>query len=144
MTEILRIGDAAGIHRCFPVMAELRPHLNLDTFTSQVRRQIETQRYHLAALENDGTIVAVAGYRYVESLVWGAYLYVDDLVTAEAWRGQGFGGKLFDWLVDEAGREACQALHLDSGVQRFAAHRFYLGKRMQVTSRHFGLMLESG
>jgi hypothetical protein len=44
--------------------------------------------------------------------------------------------------VEEARREGCRALHLDSGVQRFAAHRFYLGKRMEITSRHFGLALQ--
>jgi hypothetical protein len=32
-------------------------------------------------------------------------------------------------------------LHLDSGVQRFAAHRFYLARRMDITCHHFALKL---
>ena len=141
MSDILQIQDRAAIRRCYPVMAQLRPHVSEATFCEQVLRQIETQYYRLAAVEEKGTIVAVAGYRLVENLAWGRYLYVDDLVTDEARRGQGFGGRLFDWITEEAEREDCGALHLDSGVQRFAAHRFYLGKGMEMTSRHFGLAL---
>ncbi len=142
MIAILRIRERAAVRRCYPVMEQLRPHLDEAAFCEQVERQFETQQYHLAALENEGTIVSVAGYRHLENLVYGTHLYVDDLITDEAQRGRGFGGQLFDWLVEEARREGCSALHLDSGVQRFAAHRFYLGKRMEITSRHFGLALQ--
>jgi hypothetical protein len=51
------------------------------------------------------------------------------------------GGALFDWLVQLAREHECRELHLDSGVQRFDAHRFYLGKRMHITSHHFALKL---
>lgn len=139
MTVIRRIREAVDIERCYPVMAQLRPHLTKEEFVARTQRQFETQAYHLAALETGGEVVSVAGYRLAENLVWGRYLYVDDLVTDEACRGRGYGGRLFDWLVDETAREQCRALHLDSGIQRFAAHRFYLGKRMEVTCRHFGL-----
>lgn len=142
MIAILRIRERESLRRCYPVMEQLRPHLDETAFCEQVERQFETQQYHLVALESEGVIVAVAGYRHLENLVYGPHLYVDDLITDEAKRGRGFGGQLFDWLVEEARREGCRALHLDSGVQRFAAHRFYLGKRMEITSRHFGLALQ--
>lgn len=32
-------------------------------------------------------------------------------------------------------------LHLDSGVQRYGAHRFYLRHGMDITSHHFRLVL---
>jgi hypothetical protein len=35
----------------------------------------------------------------------------------------------------------CQQLTIDSGVQRFAAHRFYLMQRMNITSHHSTLEL---
>jgi len=35
----------------------------------------------------------------------------------------------------------CQSFELDSGVQRFDAHRFYLTNRMQIPSHHFRLSL---
>jgi GNAT superfamily N-acetyltransferase len=92
-------------------------------------------------LESEGEVRAVAGYRYLESLFSGKFLYVDDLVTRVADRSLGFGGQLFDWLVKEAREHGCESLELDSGVQRFDAHRFYLLKRMNISCYHFRLKL---
>ena len=74
-----------------------------------------------------------------ESLFAGRFCYVDDLVTAETARSLGYGGALLDWLAAEARAAGCKMLDLDSGVHRFAAHRFYLTKRMIISSHHFSL-----
>ena len=71
----------------------------------------------------------------------GKYMYVDDLVTNSDDRSKGFGKLLFDWLVAVAKEKGCEALTLDSGVQRFGAHRFYLANRMDIVSHHFFLRL---
>lgn len=130
----------AEILRCHPVMAGLRPHLNREDFLRQVQRQ-QREGFFLAFLESDGDVKSVAGYRCVENLAWGKFLYLDDLVTAERARSQSFGEKLFDWLVAEARARGCAQLHLDSGVQRFGAHRFYLARRMDITCHHFAMKL---
>lgn len=129
------------IAACWPVVAELRPHISEEEFVARVRRQGE-HGFRLARLEVDGRVVSVAGFRLSENLAWGRHLYVDDLVTAAAARSQGYGEALFNWLVEEARRHDCDALHLDSGVQRFAAHRFYLAMRMDITSHHFAIKLK--
>ena len=129
-----------AIDRCFPVMLELRPHLVQSAFVHQVRRQEQTG-YQLAFLEADGTVRAIAGFRLLECLAFGKFLYVDDLVTRACDRSKGYGEALFQWLVDYAQAHHCKQLSLDSGVQRFAAHRFYLRQRMEITSHHFALKL---
>jgi GNAT superfamily N-acetyltransferase len=122
-------------------MRELRTHLHDEAaFIAQVRRQM-AQGYRLTALEEDGQLRALAGWRISENLPFGRFLYVDDLITRDEDRSRGFGGALFDWLVAEARREGCAQFHLDSGVQRFGAHRFYLTHGMNITSHHFGLVL---
>jgi len=125
---------------CHPVMAELRPHLALEEFLAQVRRQ-ECDGYRLAFVEEAGRVVAAAGYRLGENLAWGRHLYVDDLVTSAGLRSRGHGRELLDWLVEKAREAGCRELHLDSGVQRFGAHRFYLRWGMDITSHHFRRML---
>jgi GNAT superfamily N-acetyltransferase len=128
------------IQSCYPVMAELRPHVTPDEFLPRVRRQMEIAGYGLAYL-SDGGVRAVAGFRVSECLAWGKFMYVDDLVSKDGERSKGYGGELFDWLVGHARGEGCDQFHLDSGVQRFAAHRFYLAKRMFIEGHHFGLKL---
>jgi len=130
------------IESCFGVMAQLRPHIQREEFLPRVKRQAETFGYKLAYLAAD-EIKAVTGFRISECLAWGKFLWVDDLVTKNEDRNKGYGGKLFDWLVDYAQRIGCGQIHLDSRVQRFAAHRFYLNKRMIIECHHFSLELEA-
>ena len=130
----------AQILDCCPVMQQLRTHLDPKDFLPKVRRQ-QLDGYRLVYLEDEGSIRAVAGFRVIENLASGRILYVDDLVTDSAWRSRRYGKALLDWLTEEARREHCQFLELDSGVQRFDAHRFYLSNRMIITSHHFKLKL---
>jgi GNAT superfamily N-acetyltransferase len=128
---------------CYPVMAELRPHIMKQDFVHQVRRQ-QKSGYCLAYLEDGEDIQAVVGFRIAESLAWGRYLYVDDLVSRPPIRSRGYGQELFTWVVEIAKSKGCEALHLDSGVQNFAAHRFYLRNKMIIASHHFRLSLVGG
>ena len=123
-------------------MHQLRPHLTLEAFLQRVRRQRRLAGYRVLFLEVDGKVKAVAGYRVTEFLAWGKVLYVDDLVTLEEDRFRGYGRELLVALSEEARRQGCDELHLDSGVQRFGAHRFYLRQRMDITSHHFAMKLQ--
>jgi GNAT superfamily N-acetyltransferase len=127
--------------RAFPTIVQLPPHLSLDTFLAQARRQSDGCGWKLVTAEVDHRVVACAGFRISEWLAWGKALYVDDLVTGESERSGGHGGALMDWLVAHAREAGCTALHLDSGVQRFGAHRFYLARRMDITSHHFAMKI---
>jgi GNAT superfamily N-acetyltransferase len=126
----------ADIARCFPVMSQLRPHLVEKDFVARVRR-MRGEGFLLAFVEADGVIRAVAGYRYYDKLFSGKNLYVDDLVTDSTQRSRGHGRALLEWLANEAKARGCDQVELDSGVQRFDAHRFYFRERMHVSSYHF-------
>lgn len=140
--KIILAEEDSDIQRCYPVMAELRPHLGPDEFLRRAKRQREIAGYRLAYLD-DGEVKAVAGFRITECLAWGRFMRVDDLVSKSADRSKGYGGALFDWLVAFAEHEGCGQLHLDSRVQRFGAHRFYLSKRMIIECHHFSLELKA-
>lgn len=123
-------------------MKQLRTKLEEDEFVDRVKRQVKTDGYELAFLEHKGAAKSVAGFRISECLCDGKFLFVDDFVTDEKERSKGYGDRLFDWIVEYAKKNHCQELDLDSGVQRFDAHRFYLRKRMKISSHHFSLALK--
>jgi GNAT superfamily N-acetyltransferase len=131
----------AEIRACFSIMVQLRPHLVESEFMERIRRQ-QQEGYELVFLQADGAVKSVAGFRIQECLYSGRFLYIDDLATDESARSHGYGGLLFDWVVDFGRKSHCDFLRLDSGVQRFAAHRFYLRKRMDITCHHFALKLK--
>ncbi|HET8728038.1 MAG TPA: GNAT family N-acetyltransferase [Alphaproteobacteria bacterium] len=136
---IERAKDNSAIAAAFPVMHELRPHLaDSAEFVARVARQMQ-DGYRLVVLKEGPYPVACAGYRVQEMLSRGRFLYVDDLVTTADARSRGYGDKLMDWLVDEARALGCERLHLDSGVQRADAHRFYFRRRLTISAFHFGI-----
>lgn len=139
MSRLVRLAESdEDISACFPVMSQLRQHLQRDEFVPRVRYQEQTG-YRLAMLEDEGSVKAAAGFRVIENLFSGRMLYCDDLVTDERVRSKGYGRQMLHWLVDRARDEGCQSFELDSGVQRFDAHRFYLSNKMIISSHHFRL-----
>ncbi|MBK8286664.1 MAG: GNAT family N-acetyltransferase [Ahniella sp.] len=117
-------------------MKELRPHLDLEQFLS-LYAEAREEGYLLAGLFDSQELKCVAGYRYLTMLVRGKSLYVDDLVTTESGRSAGYGRLMLQWLEREAARMKCSELHLDSGVQRERAHRFYFAQGMTIKAYHF-------
>lgn len=128
------------IMRCFPVMQQLRPHIKEEEFATRVRKQIE-QGYHLAYLQAVNKIYTLAGFRIQINLTMGRHLYVDDLVSDENNRSCGCGRQMLGWLINFAKEHGCGQLHLDSGVQRHGAHRFYFNNKMSIKSFHFSMEL---
>ena len=123
------------------VMRQLRPQIPEDTYLSTVRRMMQTDGYLQAAVFEDDTVVAVAGYRFMEMLYAGQTLYVDDLNTDKAHRSRGYGKMLMDWLKADARERGCVQLQLDSGVQREQTHRFYFREGLTINCYHFRIDL---
>ncbi|HYY27455.1 MAG TPA: GNAT family N-acetyltransferase [Chthoniobacterales bacterium] len=140
MTTIALASQEKDIKRCYKVLHELRTHLDESTMVAQILRQ-QIAGYFLVFCEAEDEIRSVAGFRYSENLAYGKFMYVDDLVTRNEDRSKGFGKVLFDWLVAAARAHGCGVIALDSGVQRFGAHRFYLINRMNIVSHHFMLRI---
>ncbi|HWU28906.1 MAG TPA: GNAT family N-acetyltransferase [Microbacterium sp.] len=126
--------------RALPVLRELRPHLTEELFT-QVMREAGPQGLRFTAVFAGERCVAIAGWRIVANTSAIRKLYIDDLCTAAADRSHGYGRMLMDELRERAVAAGCRSLELDSGVQRFDAHRFYLRERMSITAHHFDLEL---
>lgn len=139
-TELVHPDSDAELADCFPAFHALRPHLIEDAFIQQVRRQA-AQGYRIVAVRAGEQVLSAAGYRFADFLAWGKVLYVDDLTTLESSRGQGHGGALLDWLIDQARDQGCNAVHLDSGHHRHAAHQLYLNKGFVLSSHHLALAL---
>ena len=129
------------IRECYDVMSQLRAHIAADDFVPRIRQQMRSFDFKLPFVKEEGEIKAVAGIRISEWLHRGKYLEIDDLVAKDGERSKGYGGLLFDWIVDFAKAEKCNHVRLLSGVQRFDAHRFYLRKRMNIEAHYFSLDL---
>jgi len=125
--------DAVG-----KILLQLRSQYDLESLKLQIKAQ-QKSGYQLAYVKSDNTILCVAGFVVSQKLAWGKHIYIDDLVTNETQRSTGAGSFLISWFKTYAKEIGCQQLHLDSSIQKFPAHRFYLRERFNIASHHFSI-----
>ncbi len=130
------------IQSCYAVMAQLRPHISEDEFLPKVKYLSANTGFRLVYLKDAEEVKAVGGFRVSEWLAGRKYLEIEDLATIDGERSKGYGGELFNWLVEFARRENCDQMRLVSSVKRFAAHRFYLRKGMIIEAHYFSMSLK--
>ncbi|MEU3355987.1 GNAT family N-acetyltransferase [Streptomyces sp. NPDC037389] len=133
----LEPGDERLISDLFPVLLQLRPHLDEDLLRTLYAEGHGHGLRFTAAYRDDGRCVGAAGWRLVVNTSTVRSLYVDDLVTADDVRSTGVGHRLLAHLEEYARAAGCRLLTLDSGTHRTDAHRFYHRERMAVTAFHF-------
>ena len=135
----IRIAESdAQLESVSGVLLQLRTAFAKEELLAQIKEQ-KQHGYQIAYVESDGEVLCVAGFVVGTKLAWGKHIYVDDLVTAERHRSRGAGAKMLEWLKSHARDLNCRELHLDSGVQRFGAHRFYLRDGFDIASHHFSI-----
>ncbi|MFA6162157.1 MAG: GNAT family N-acetyltransferase [Methylobacter sp.] len=120
----------------FQVMKQPRTELAEAAFVPLVR-ELMTYGYQLAYLRDETQVVCVAGFKISKNLFFGKHLFVEDLSTLESERSKDYGKQTMAWLRNLATTVGCSAIHLDSGVQRHRAHKFYLNQNMNIASYHF-------
>jgi GNAT superfamily N-acetyltransferase len=139
MVRELAVGET-GL--AWEALRALRPHLtDRDAFVRRVDELQRPEGYRIVAAFDAGEeqARAAAGFRIAHNLAWGRFLYVDDLSTLPAARRRGHASALLAWIGEEARREGCDSVELDSGVgpDRQDAHRRYFDRGMRIASFHF-------
>jgi GNAT superfamily N-acetyltransferase len=113
------------LKRCYPVMKELRPHLEYEDYITIYQESHKRDGYEIAAIECDGAIAAVMGYRVLFDYVRGKHIYIDDLVSTEAARSQGLGAELLTFAEGIAKESDCKVLRLCTGIENERGVKFY-------------------
>lgn len=108
----------------FPVMVQLRTHLNEESYLDYLREMADNG-YRLFAVSVDGEIVSLAGVEIQLNMYYGRHVWVYELVTDDDHRSEGHGLELLSFVEDWADEKNCELVALSSGLQREDAHRFY-------------------
>ncbi|UOR11194.1 GNAT family N-acetyltransferase [Halobacillus amylolyticus] len=124
-TVIKELQSHKAILEAFPVMNQLRTHLDEETYLALVTEAKEKESYRLFALYDRGEIVAVTGFKPMITLYYGRFVWVCDLVTNSESRSKGYGDKLLTFVHEWTNENGYESVALSSGLQRMEAHRFY-------------------
>lgn len=120
--ELESTGDLLA---AFPVMKQLRTHLDETAYLELVKEAKEKDSYRILALQAGNEIISVIGFKPMITLYYGRFVWVCDLVTDRNRRSGGSGQKLLDYVHGWAKENSYTSVALSSGLQREDAHRFY-------------------
>ncbi len=123
--KIVELQSHDEILQAFPVMSQLRTHLNETTYLGLVTEAKQMDMYKMFALYDHEEIVAVTGFKPMITLYYGRFVWVCDLVTSERKRSSGYGEKLLTFVHKWAEENGYESVALSSGLNRGDAHRFY-------------------
>jgi ribosomal protein S18 acetylase RimI-like enzyme len=101
-----------------------------------VQRQF-TAGYELLGGVQGETVIGLVGYREMENLLYGRFIYVDDLVVDASIRQMGLGAQLLDAARQEAKARGCAHFVLDTGLHMALAQRFYFREGLLARGMHF-------
>ncbi len=119
------IKDQQQLEKCFLVLKELRPHLDKESYLNIYENAHRMDDYNIIAIEDNGNILALMGYRILYDFVRGRHLYIDDLITTELARSQGLGSELLSHAEFLAKELNCNSLRLSTGLENNKAMKFY-------------------
>jgi len=136
--EVKLADNNTDFHAIATVLQELRTQFPVAYIKTQIIEQM-SEGYHIAYIEDKGEVICVAGFVFGQKLAWGKHIYVDDLITSTHTRSKAAGATMIKWLKAYAKSNGCQQLHLDAGVQRYMAHKFYLREGFIIASHHFSI-----
>lgn len=131
------LSEETDLRVAFELMRELRPHLLEEAaFLAQIARQFE-KHYRLLGAWLGAELIGLAGFRALENLLYGRFVYVDDLVVARSQRQNGIGARLLDAVRREAIVDGYAHLVLDTGLHMPLAQRFYFREGLLAKGMHF-------
>ncbi|RKJ40655.1 N-acetyltransferase, partial [Butyricicoccus sp. 1XD8-22] len=97
-TSIKELQSRKEITSAFPVMKQLRTHLDESSYLKLVIEARDKEGYKMFALFDKENMVAVIGFQPMTTLYYGRFIWVCDLVTDTHHRSKGYGEQLLSFV----------------------------------------------
>jgi len=108
----------------YEVLSQLRVDLSFKEFDDLVY-DMRHMEYKMIGLFDNNTLITYAGVAVQTNFYHKRHLYIFDLVTDVAFRSQGFGKEMMEYLEVYAKTAMCENIVLSSGIKREKSHSFY-------------------
>jgi len=121
----------------FPVLQELYPSLTFEQYSIELNLMLPNNAYGQVAAFDKEVCAGVTGVWIGYKLWCGKYLEIDNFVVAKAYRSQGIGKAIIDFLKQKAIEENCSMVALDSYTTNFKAHKLFYNEGFGPKGFHF-------
>lgn len=133
----------ADYHSAYPLIRQLFPHLDMQTYARRVFVARATG-YRMFMGEVDGDAVGVIGIISNHNIHDGFVTYIEHVVVDENYRGKGYGSQLISFTEQRALEEGCKLIELDTDLGHDKAEKLYEKSGYKQSGHYYYKELEKG
>jgi GNAT superfamily N-acetyltransferase len=126
----------AELPAIFPLIRQLNPTMTKAVFSKHLKDML-AGGYRAIAVFDGKKMVGLSGF-WLRTRFWcGKQLDIDNVVVDAAYRSNGIGKLMDDWMMQFAKKHKVELIVLDSYATFYDAHRFYHRMGYGITGYHF-------
>lgn len=130
----------ADVKAAYDVLRHMYPDMTSEEYVKIALARL-AEGYRLVAVLDGDKMVSVAGFWIGMRFYCGKFIQLDNFVTLPDYRGRAVGKLLVDWIKDLGRAENCNRVILDTYVDNYPAHRFFLREGFIIRGYHLNFML---
>lgn len=114
----------ADYHTAYPLIRQLFPHLDMQTYARRVFVARATG-YRMFVAEVNNVVIGVIGIMPNHNIHDGFVTYIEHVVVDKHHRGKGYGTQLINFAEERALEEGCNLIELDTDLGHDKAAKLY-------------------
>ena len=99
--------------------------------------EMAQQSYECIGVYDSERLMGICGMWFQTRHYAGKSLEVDHVIIDEAYRSQGIGNRLMEFVYSYAKKKSCKWVELNTYVQNFPSHKFYYNQGFIAKGYHF-------
>jgi len=115
---------AVDLRKVYDIMRQLRSIASFPVFGNTLT-DLEGRGYKLFAAVENGDVVGLVGFRFVESFARGLFVDIDDLVVDQNHQKEGKGKILLDFVKEYSKKRAAKWMFLNARKEAIQFYEHY-------------------
>lgn len=125
----------ADYHSAYPILRQLLPHLDMQTYARRVFVARATG-YRMYLGEIGKTLAGVIGIVPNHNLHDGFVTFIEHVVVDKNYRGKGYGAQLIRFAEERAIEDGCALIELDTDLGRDDVENLYAKSGYQIVGKY--------
>lgn len=133
----IRIIETKDIFSILPLLQKLEDYSVSEEVSKERLLEMVQQNYECVGIYDVTRLIGICGLWFQTRHYAGRSTEVDHVIIDDAYRNQGIGKLLMDYVYEYARKRSCNWVELNTYVHNFPSHKFYYNQGFTARGYHF-------
>ena len=125
------------LHKVLPLIMELSEYQTEEQLLKERMTEMFDQNYECFGIYKDEEIIGVFGLWFMTRHYAGKSCEPDHVFILPKYQNKGLGEQVFNFIFEYSKEKGCETSELNSYVQNFKSHKFYMNHGYVIKGYHF-------